>query len=256
MQKANRFQSQHPWDRNFFLLMIGFAWVAILSGFINDIIKLKAEGRLHFPLIVHFHAAVFFGWLSLFTIQVVLIRKDNFHLHKKLGIAGAWLAILVFIMGVATALVSEHVKYGTAYSDPAFVSIMLGDMLAFGGLAAAGLYLRKFPSAHKRLMLISTLVLTDAGFGRGISYWVASFFGDYYWTYSSFSDAFWPFIAFQLFSPFLLIFLVGLYDLVTRKRLQPAYVWGVLWALSIDLFAGWLYFNPEWVRLAKRLIGH
>ena len=89
--------------------MIGFAWVAILSGFINDVIILNAEGRLHFPLVVHFHATVFFGWLLLFTIQVYLIRRGNFQLHKKLGIAGTVLAVFVFMLGVMTALISEPV---------------------------------------------------------------------------------------------------------------------------------------------------
>jgi len=40
-EKNNSFKPQHPWDRNFFLVMIGFAWVAIISGFINDIVILN-----------------------------------------------------------------------------------------------------------------------------------------------------------------------------------------------------------------------
>lgn len=256
MDQSIRFNSQHPWDRNFFLIMIGFAWVAILSGFINDIIILHEEGRLHFPFVVHIHAAIFFGWLLLFTIQVILIRKRNYKLHQKLGIAGALLAVLVFIFGVLTALISENVKFGTQYSDPAFVSVMLGDMLVFAGLVTAGLSMRKNPSAHKRLIMLSTLILTDAGFGRGISIWLSSFLGKPYWEYTNFADAFWPFAVRQLSCPFTLIFIVGIYDLITRKQLHRAYVWGTVFALSIDITAGWLYFNPEWRKIATTLIGH
>lgn len=252
----DRFSLRHPWDRNFFLLMISCAWMAILSGFINDIIKLSSEGRLHFPWVVHVHAVIFFGWLVLFTVQVLYVRKGDIKAHIKLGVAGMVLAVLVVVLGVMTALITEHVKYGSQYSDPPFVSIMLGDMLVFTGLAAAGFYLRRSPSAHKRLMLIATLILTDAGFGRGISYWVSSFFGNPYWTYTNFTEGFWPFIGFQLFCPFMLIFCVGIYDLITRKRLHPAYVFGVLWALCIDLTAGWLYFQPAWKKVAITLIGH
>jgi hypothetical protein len=146
MIKKNSFIAKHPWDRNFFLVMIGFAWVAILSGFINDIIILNSE---------------------------------------------------------------------------------------------------KNPSAHKRLILIATLILTDAGFGRGISIWLSSFLGKPYWEYSNYADAFWPFFVRQLSCPFTLIILVGVYDLITRKKLHPAYVWGLFFAFSIDLTAGWLYFDPE-----------
>ena len=252
----NSFPAQHPWDRNFFLIMIGFAWVAILSGFINDIIIINAEGRLHFPWVVHIHAAIFFAWLLLFSIQVLLIRKKNIQLHKRLGIAGAVLAVFVFIFGIMTALVSENVKFGTKFSDPSFVSVMLGDMLVFAGLATAGIALKKNPSAHKRLILIATLILTDAGFGRGISIWLSSFLGKPYWEYSNYVDAFWPFFVRQLSCPFTLIILVGVYDLITRKKLHPSYVWALIFALSIDLAAGWLYFDPEWKNISLRLIGH
>lgn len=256
MKKINSFKSYHPWDRNFFLVMIGFAWIAVLSGFINDIIKLNAEGRLHFPFVVHIHAVIFFGWLLLFTLQVLLIRSGNFQLHKKLGIAGAVLAVFVFTLGVLTALITENVKFGTKYSDPAFVSVMLGDMLVFAVLATVGISFRKNPATHKRLLLIATLILTDAGFGRGISIWLSSFLGKPYWQYSNFEDAFWPFTVRQLSCPFTLIFMVGVYDFITRKRLHHSYLWALLFALSIDLTAGWLYFNNEWLKIATKLIGH
>lgn len=58
MSETNSFSSQHPWDRNFFLLMMSLAWLALLSGFINDAFLLSAEGRFHFPWIVHLHALV------------------------------------------------------------------------------------------------------------------------------------------------------------------------------------------------------
>ena len=42
MSETNSFPSQHPWDRNFFLLMMSFTWLALLSGFINDAFLLLA----------------------------------------------------------------------------------------------------------------------------------------------------------------------------------------------------------------------
>ena len=125
MSEINSFPSKHPWNRNFFLLVISCAWAAILSGFINDVIKLYIKGRLLFPLVVHFHAAIYFGWLILFTVQILLIRKNNVQLHKKLGIAGVILAVLVLIFGILTALITENVKFETQYSDPAFIAVML-----------------------------------------------------------------------------------------------------------------------------------
>jgi len=68
-----------------------------------------------------------------------------------------------------TALITENAKFGTKYANTAFLSVMLGDMLVFATLSTVGISLRKNPSTHKRLLLIATLILTDAGFGRGIS---------------------------------------------------------------------------------------
>jgi hypothetical protein len=73
------------------------------------------------------------------------------------------------VLGLVTAIVTERLKFGTLVSDPRFLSIMFADMIAFGGLIAAGIRLRRSPAAHKRLMLVATLVLTDAGFGRWLS---------------------------------------------------------------------------------------
>jgi hypothetical protein len=70
------------------------------------------------------------------------------------------------------------------------------------------------------------------------------------------SEGAWPFIRFQLLPAYLLIAAVGVYDLLTRRRLHPAYVAGVAWCLSLHLLAGWLYFQPSWNRVALRIIGN
>ncbi len=65
--------------------------------------------------------------------------------------------------------------------NPASLSIQFTDILAFVGLVTAGMLLRKVSAAHKRLMLLATLYITDAGYarwlGEGLQHWV----GDGYW---------------------------------------------------------------------------
>ena len=48
----------------------------------------------------------------------------------------------------------------------------------------------------------------------------------------------------------------GAYDLVTRGRLHPAYVAGVLWALALQCTAITLFHNAGWKALTLHLIGH
>ena len=52
-----------------------------------------------------------------------------------------------------------------------------------------------------------------------------------------------------------LVAVIGLYDLLTRKRLNPAYLAAVAWSIPIHLLAGWLYFQPFWLTAAVRIIG-
>jgi hypothetical protein len=256
LQTKSSFLRSHRYDKAFYLLILIIIWAAILSGFINDVIKKNAEGKLHFPIIVHVHAAAFVSWLILFTIQLFLIRKGNYSLHKKLGIAGAVLAGLMVVLGCLTGMVSEHVKYGTSDSDPAFLAVMFGDMLLFGILAGTGIMLRKDGSAHKRLMLLATVVIIDAGTGRWFSFKIAPFFGNMYWTYHTLAQGFLPYVGFQMLPVLILILTIGLYDVITRRKLHPAYIMALLLYLLVYLIAAWLYFNPEWLKIATKIIGH
>ena len=58
------------------------------------------------------------------------------------------------------------------------------------------------------------------------------------------------------FGSTLLIVLLGLYDLVTRRRLHPAYIAGVIWLVAMQLLSIWLYLNPAWGKMAGQILGH
>ena len=62
-------------------------------------------------------------------------------------------------------------------------------------------------------------------------------------------------MSFQLLPMYALVAVIGLYDLLTRKRLNPAYLAAVAWSIPIHLLAGWLYFQPFWLTAAVRIIG-
>ena len=53
-----------------------------------------------------------------------------------------------------------------------------------------------------------------------------------------------------------LILAIGVYDLITRGRLAPAYGPAVIWVLANETAASWLYFNPAWKVLATRIAGY
>lgn len=241
---AKGFAPNHPWDRNFYLLMVGLAWLGILRGFGGDVVDHVTHHKPAFALIVHFHAVVFVAWLVLFTIQIFLIRRKRLAVHKQLGFALIWLAGLMTILGPATALTVQHLAMADPKADPGFLSIQFTDILAFVGLTSAAILLRKTPAAHKRLILLGTLYITDAGWAR----WLADA-----WL-GLLGFGFWSFWIALYAAPNLLVVFVGIYDLATRRSLHPAYLIGIVWIFAIQMLAVSLYFSPAWVGLAKRII--
>jgi uncharacterized membrane protein YozB (DUF420 family) len=250
------FPLRHPWDRTFHLVMLLIVWTAIVSGFAyHNVTKLMA-GQLTYPWIVHVHGVVFVGWLLLLTAQVLFVRRGQVALHRRIGMFGAGLAAVMVPLGVATGITTEQLKFGTPASDPKFLSVMFADMLVVGGLIGAGIVLRGNPMAHKRLMLVASLVMTDAGFGRWLSPQIVRWTGvKNFWDIQTFADGGWLFIRFQLLPAYTLIATVGVYDLITRKRLHPAYCWAVAFSLPVHMLAGWLYFQPFWHAIALWIIG-
>lgn len=238
------------------MTMLVAVWAAILSGFVYNNLKKYFAGQLTYPWVVHIHAAFFVGWLLLFTAQIALVRRGDLATHRRLGALGMWLAPVMVILGVSTAIVTERLKFGTLVSDPRFLSVMFADMLIFGGLVVAAMRMRNQTAAHKRLMLIATLVITDAGFGRWLSPMIGQWTGQTnYWEFQKLSAGAWPFIRFQFLPAYTLIALVGAFDLVTRRRFHPAYVRALEWCVPVHLLALWLYYQPFWQSIAVHIIG-
>jgi hypothetical protein len=255
MSPSKTFVAYYPSDRNLFLLLLLFAWAAIISGFGYEMVQLNAIGKLHFPPIVHVHAAAFVSWLVLFTVQILLVRTKNLALHKKLGLISFGLIPVMLILGITTAIITQKLKYGTPDGDLHFTSVQFGDMFVFGGLAIAGIYLRKNYVVHKRLMLMATLALTGAGFGRWFSFKIAPFFGNFFWNYTTLSQGFWHFWVFIVLPPLILVLSIGVYDLITRKQLNKIYLWALAYYVLITTLEGCLYYSSTWFTMMKHLIG-
>lgn len=236
----------HKWDRNAFLALVGLIWVGILMGFGGDIVHHVQTHEAAYPLIVHFHAVAFLGWPTLLTAQVLLIRTNRREIHRKLGLAGLGLAAAMVVLGPATALTADALAFTRTGQAPTFLSIQFTDILAFTGLVAAGFQLRGDASAHKRLMLLAALYISDAGFARWLGDSVRHLTGDGYW----------PMIAQLYLANTALMLALGGYDLVTRRRLHPAYVAGLAWVFANELTAVAVFFNPAWTPISLKLIGH
>src|SRR5688572_10448987 len=118
--------------------------------------------------LVHAHGIVMSAWVLYFVAQIALIRSRNVRLHMTMGLAGIALALIVVVVGMATAYDAQLVR-GAAppgVNPHAFFILPVSDMLLFVIFFAGAVYYRKRPAEHKSLMLITAIALVPAALFR------------------------------------------------------------------------------------------
>jgi hypothetical protein len=143
-------------------VFLGFARTYYLAG------VFKADA---IPPLLHIHGAVFSAWILLLIVQTSMVASGRVDLHRRLGLLGFCLACLLVILGLLVATntlvryfdVAEtmHVQ-GEVRANYVFTS----DIPIFSTLIYFAFRNRDNPAAHKRLILIATIALLDAAFGR------------------------------------------------------------------------------------------
>jgi hypothetical protein len=233
------FDARHPADAWFFPAMLGLIWLLALGGFVPELIGRVLGDPPPYPLVIHVHAVVFFGWLSFLTLQVGLVRTGNIAWHRRMGVAGALLAVAVVIAGPAAAL-TMHMSH-QARQPPQFLALQLLNIAVFAGMVTAGLLLRRRPAAHKRLMLIGTLALIGAGFGRIVRMLTGA-------------PPPWTLIPSVYIAGNVLLLAIALHDWRTRGRLHPVFLPAAGAFLAVQLVVGLLLRSPGWAGMAQRIV--
>jgi hypothetical protein len=175
-------------------------------------------------LSVYLHGAVMTAWFVLFAMQAWLVEAGRTDVHRRLGVVGAALAVLVVwtSLEVSFAFPARLAAIGVANSANANLAIWLnfGGMFAFSVLVGTALYLRRRTAIHKRLMLVASISMIDPALGR-ISAWPVL---------TEMSRVVAVLVA-QL--PLLaLLALLIVYDFRTRRRPHAATVLGILFAVA------------------------
>jgi hypothetical protein len=154
-------------ERVFYLGMGFLLCVCVYVGFSATYYR---AGLLRAPLpaaILHVHGAVFTLWMLTFVLQAAFISARRVRWHRSLGTVAFCLPPLMVILGVVAAVdaLRRGVRIGPL--DPAVsLAIPLITITAFAIVIAAAWRARRRPDAHKRLVLIATMQLVAAAFGR------------------------------------------------------------------------------------------
>jgi uncharacterized membrane protein YozB (DUF420 family) len=212
-----------------FYLVMSLTMASVIIGGFSNTVPGDFSRDPGLPLLLHVHGAVFTLWVLLFVAQPAFIARGSLALHRRIGWIGAALAGAMLVMGVAATLHAiRNDMVPSFFPRPIFLVMNLIGIAVFAGLVAAGVAFRHRAEWHKRLMLCATISILGPGLGRLLP--MRSF------------GAAAPLVMFGVISLF--AFAGPLADLITRRRVHPAYYWGVASILLSMVVIGPIAFSP------------
>jgi hypothetical protein len=225
-------------DRRFFTVMAGVVAVVVAAGFGPSYASSLAPPGL--PFWVHLHGAVMTAWIVLFGVQAWLARRRSLTLHRRLGWLSIGLVAAMVPLGLATNALAIHRGATPPFFTPAqMMAADVLDLTLFAGLFTAAVLLRRQAAWHKRLLLCATVLLTWPALGRLIPLRA---------------------LGLSMIIPASVVLLIALalvgplFDLTTRRRVHPAYFWGVGLIIAVQVLHNLVAALPPVQALADRLL--
>ena len=170
-------------DERFFLGAAVAMTLIIVAGFSTQL----AVGRSTFssPPLVHAHAIIFMGWVTIYLRQNILVATGRMTLHRRLGwVAAGWMLPMI-VLGFAVTLSTVRRGQVPFFFQPLhFLVFDPLSVLTFAALTGSAILLRERTEWHRRLHLCGMAMLMGPGFGRLLPMpllqpwaWEASFAG-------------------------------------------------------------------------------
>jgi hypothetical protein len=231
------------------LLVILLNIVAFAPGIIDP-----SRRNVPLPLtpLVTAHAILSAAWLALFLAQAVLVATRRVALHRRIGTAGALLALAFVVIGCVTVI--EQARRGFDLSgdisrlappgappDPAATLSIVFFFFNFAVLIAVALRYRHRPAVHKRLMLLAMIgALTPTPLVHLIGHWPAL-------------QARAGVIL--LFTTLLVLSSSAIYDRISERRIHPVSLYIpvllVVWQIVVNVV---VVPSTPWQRVAAWLL--
>jgi hypothetical protein len=159
--------------------------------------------------------------------------------HRSFGWFAAGYAALVIVIAPWSELSWQALNLHTPGSlPPEFLSMAFSSVLCMAILLPWGILLRRNSAAHRRVLLLATICISDAGFSRMVSLFLpapATFLGTY---------------LFYEGGNLLLILLMFLWDW-KRDRIMQQFLWASCLVTAAGLSATALYFNETWRSISR-----
>jgi hypothetical protein len=128
------------------------------------------KGLTHAPPLgplVHVHGAACTAWLVLLLVQTRLVAGRNVALHRRLGVGGAILALVMVPLGVLTAIeAARHGNTRFGLEPLTFLVVPLSQIVLFGVFVTAAIWKRRTTEWHRRLIVVATTCLMPPAISR------------------------------------------------------------------------------------------
>jgi len=215
------------------------ALLVIFAGFAPTYFLKGVFGGPELTTLKHVHGVVMTAWFTFFLVQVLLVASGNVRTHRKVGIAGVALAMLVLAMGMQVGIASARAGVTPLPSIPPLVFLVMpvGELVIFAILFSAAIVMRKRGPYHKRFMLLATLAMLTPAMAR------------------------LPFDFIRVGGPpafFALTDLVILgciaFDTVKNRRVHPAFIAGFVVVVVGQLGRLAVAGTPQWMAFARWLV--
>jgi hypothetical protein len=220
-------------DRRAALAWLGLFWIYVGVGFGFDLSHYFNEHPA-VPFIVHVHAIATTLWLLTATALVLLVETGNVGMHRRLGWFAAGYAGLVMLIAPISELSWQALNLHTPDGlPPEFLSIAFSGVLCMAILLPWGVLLRRNSAAHRRVLILATIAISDAGFSRMMGLFLpapTSFLGVYLFYEGGNAS---------------LILLMLLWDW-KRGRVMRQFLIAAGVVVATGLTATALYFNDTW----------
>ncbi len=213
-------------DRFFLFAAIAMTFVMV-AGFSTQL----AAGRSTFsaPLLVHAHAIVFMGWVTLYLLQNIFATTGRLALHRRLGwIATGWIVAMLFLGCLVTVAMVRRGQVPFVFRPQHFLVFDPLTLFTFAGLTTAAIVMRRRTDWHRRLHCCAMSMLLGPGFGRLLPMphlvpwaWEASF-------------------AASMMFPIAGVFV----DLRRVGHVHPAWRWGIVTMLGSLLLIEVIAYSP------------
>jgi len=227
-------------EARFFLIMALVSVGVLFAGFAPSF---YLKSLIHAPpplsLLTVMHGLVFTAWMALFVTQAVLIASDRRAWHRQLGMMGALLFGAMITLGYWTAITAGKLGHAPP-GAPAPLAFMALPLIAITGtlvLVGMALWNRRYSDWHMRLMLAAMFSLTSPGTGRIV---IPMGLADY-GTWIALGGA------------ELLLAVAMAYDLLTAKRIHPAYWYAAAIFAVVHVAIAWAFGSPAWMAFAQAI---